>query len=89
MSTQSLDPARSYSRQLSYRSLAAPPQGFWKSWHSSFNLWLVQYLYVPLGGNRRRTLNIWPIFLFVALWHDLEVPGRWHWLVSDGGVLDY
>lgn len=71
-----LNYARSYSSQLSFRSLAARLQGFWKSWHSSFNLWLVQYLYVPLGGNRCRTLNIWPIFLFVALWHDLEVPGR-------------
>ncbi|KAK2076928.1 hypothetical protein QBZ16_005156 [Prototheca wickerhamii] len=57
-------------------------EGFWKSWHSSFNLWLVQYLYVPLGGNRRRTLNIWPIFLFVALWHDLELRMlAWSWLV--------
>lgn len=29
-------------------------------------------MYVPLGGGRWRTLNIWPIFLFVALWHDLQ-----------------
>lgn len=48
-------------------------QGFWRGWHASFNRWLVRYLYVPLGGSRRRALVIWPIFFFVALWHDLEV----------------
>jgi D-alanyl-lipoteichoic acid acyltransferase DltB (MBOAT superfamily) len=48
-------------------------QGFWRGWHSSFNQWLVRYLYIPLGGSRRRAAIIWPIFFFVAVWHDLEV----------------
>jgi len=26
---------------------------FWKGWHSSFNKWLVRYMYVPLGGNMK------------------------------------
>ena len=26
---------------------------FWRSWHASFNQWLVRYLYVPLGGRAR------------------------------------
>lgn len=57
-------------------------QGFWRGWHSSFNQWLVRYLYVPLGGNRRRALAIWPIFLFVAVWHDLEWRLlSWAWLM--------
>lgn len=45
---------------------------FWKDWHSSFNLWLIKYVYIPLGGSRRnRLLNILIVFTFVALWHDL------------------
>eukprot|EP00887_Chlorella_sp_A99_P004096 scaffold23.g4096.t1 len=62
-------------------------EGFWKGWHSSYNQargwsWLVRYLYVPLGGARTRLLNIWPIFLFVAVWHDLEWRLiAWAWLV--------
>ena len=48
-------------------------QGFWRGWHSSFNQWLVRYLYIPLGGSRRRAAAIWPTFFFVAVWHDLEV----------------
>ncbi|KAL3156486.1 hypothetical protein ABBQ38_000790 [Trebouxia sp. C0009 RCD-2024] len=51
-------------------------EGFWKGWHASFNQWLVRYIYVPLGGSSTRLLNIWLIFTFVALWHDLE----WHLL---------
>lgn len=57
---------------------AAPAQGFWRSWHSSYNRWLVRYMYVPLGGAAWRALNVWPTFLFVALWHDLE-PRLLHW----------
>ncbi|KAG5548875.1 hypothetical protein RHGRI_014286 [Rhododendron griersonianum] len=45
---------------------------FWKSWHASFNKWLVRYMYIPLGGSQRKLLNVWVIFTFVAMWHDLE-----------------
>lgn len=30
-------------------------------------------MYVPMGGASWRALNIWPIFLFVALWHDVQL----------------
>lgn len=46
---------------------------FWKGWHSSFNKWIVRYLYKPLGGRERQVRSVWVIFLFVALWHDMEV----------------
>ena len=45
---------------------------FWKGWHSSFNQWIVRYMYMPLGGRSTSLYNVWPIFLFVALWHDIE-----------------
>eukprot|EP00605_Chrysophyceae_sp_TOSAG23-4_P002313 GSChrysophyteH1.ASY1.ANO1.2559.1 assembled CDS len=45
---------------------------FWRGWHASFNKWIVRYLYKPLGGRHNRVYSVWPIFLFVALWHDLE-----------------
>mmetsp|Transcript_39453 Transcript_39453/g.106484 ORF Transcript_39453/g.106484 Transcript_39453/m.106484 type:complete len:239 (+) Transcript_39453:805-1521(+) len=46
--------------------------GFWKGWHRSFNRWLVRYIYVPLGGTSYRSLNVWVVFGFVAVWHDVE-----------------
>ncbi|CAL8998268.1 unnamed protein product [Prunus brigantina] len=54
---------------------------FWKNWHASYNKWLVRYLYIPLGGTRRKLLNVWVVFTFVAIWHDLEWKLlSWAWL---------
>ncbi|MBA0631319.1 hypothetical protein Godav_000202, partial [Gossypium davidsonii] len=56
-------------------------ESFWKSWHASFNKWIVRYMYIPLGGSQRKLLNIWVIFTFVAVWHDLEWKLlSWAWL---------
>uniref|UniRef100_A0A6P3ZL39 putative membrane-bound O-acyltransferase C24H6.01c isoform X1 n=1 Tax=Ziziphus jujuba TaxID=326968 RepID=A0A6P3ZL39_ZIZJJ len=56
-------------------------ESFWKNWHASYNKWLVRYMYIPLGGSRRKLLNIWVIFTFVAIWHDLEWKLlSWAWL---------
>ncbi len=46
---------------------------FWRRWHLSLSTWLRDYLYVPLGGNRkgvRRTyLNLAAVMLLGGLWH--------------------
>ena len=47
-------------------------QEFWRNWHKSFNQWLIRYIYMPLGGNKMKSFSIWVIFIFVALWHELE-----------------
>lgn len=58
-------------------------EGFWKNWHASYNLWLVRYLYIPLGGAKTRLWNVWVIFTFVALWHDLEWRLlAWAWMFA-------
>lgn len=57
--------------------------GFWKSWHRSYNLWVVRYIYIPLGGTKNVLLSSILIFTFVALWHDLSFKLlAWGWLVS-------
>ncbi|EPY23024.1 hypothetical protein STCU_04685 [Strigomonas culicis] len=53
---------------------------FWRDWHASFNLWIVRYMYIPMGGNRRKLLSIFPIFFFIAIWHDIEMR-LLHWAV--------
>ncbi|XP_020581794.1 putative membrane-bound O-acyltransferase C24H6.01c [Phalaenopsis equestris] len=54
---------------------------FWKSWHASFNKWIVRYMYIPLGGSQKKLFNMWIIFTFVALWHDIEWKLLlWAWL---------
>jgi protein-cysteine N-palmitoyltransferase HHAT len=48
---------------------------FWKNWHSSMNLWIIRYMYIPLGGRKNILFTSWFIFTFVAVWHDLWL--RW------------
>jgi alginate O-acetyltransferase complex protein AlgI len=46
---------------------------FWKRWHISLSSWFRDYLYIPLGGNRkgiiRSYLNLVVVFLLCGLWH--------------------
>jgi D-alanyl-lipoteichoic acid acyltransferase DltB (MBOAT superfamily) len=57
--------------------------GFWKNWHRSYNRWLIRYLYIPLGGKHYYAVNIFPIFTFVAIWHDTSLKlVSWGWLIA-------
>jgi alginate O-acetyltransferase complex protein AlgI len=53
--------------------LAAGISDFWRRWHISLSTWLRDYLYIPLGGNRGRTLatlrNLMLTMLLGGLWH--------------------
>jgi D-alanyl-lipoteichoic acid acyltransferase DltB (MBOAT superfamily) len=55
-------------------------EGFWRAWHHSFNLWLVRYLFIPLGGKHTKIYNIWIVYGFVGLWHDVSLDMVfWSW----------
>ncbi|BGP57550.1 glycerol transporter [Rhodotorula sphaerocarpa] len=57
--------------------------GFWRAWHRSYNLWIVRYLYIPLGGSARPLLATLGVFTFVALWHDLRLRLLvWGWGIT-------
>lgn len=66
---------------------------FWRRWHITLSSWMRDYLYIPLGGNRkgvRRTyINLWLVFLISGLWHgaswNFVIWGAYHgfWLVME------
>lgn len=57
---------------------------FWRRWHISLSTWFREYLYIPLGGNRKGNvyLNLFIVFLVTGLWHGASwsfiVWGLWH-----------
>lgn len=46
---------------------------FWRKWHISLSSWLKDYLYIPLGGNRkgelRKNINVIIVFIVCGVWH--------------------
>ena len=45
---------------------ATNPGNFWKRWHISLSRWLTDYLYIPLGGNRKATFATYCVLLVIA-----------------------
>src|SRR5206468_4139958 len=64
--------------------LATSVTDFWRRWHMTLSHWLRDYLYVPLGGNRRGRLrtyaNLLVTMLLGGLWHGAS----WTFLVWGG-----
>lgn len=50
---------------------------FWRHWHITLNNWFRDYVYIPLGGNRRGTvrkyLNIFIVFTLSGMWHGADI----------------
>ena len=63
---------------------------FWNRWHISLSSWLKDYVYIPLGGNRkgqfRRVLNVMITFFICGIWHgstmSFVVWGGYHGLAN-------
>jgi alginate O-acetyltransferase complex protein AlgI len=59
---------------------------FWRRWHISMSTWFRDYVYIPLGGNRRGNVyvNLFVVFFLTGLWHGASwgfvVWGLWHGL---------
>jgi len=57
---------------------------FWRRWHISLSTWLREYLYIPLGGNRksagRTAVNLAIVMLLGGLWHGAS----WNFVIWGG-----
>lgn len=68
--------------------LAVSIKDFWRRWHISLSSWLRDYVYIPLGGNRkgtlRRYLNLLLTFLVSGIWHGAGLQYIF-WGLMQGG----
>lgn len=53
---------------------------FWKRWHISLSSWLKDYLYIPLGGNRKGSVGTWIALTVILL--VIVLLAKWIWLLA-------
>ncbi|MBR4575214.1 MAG: MBOAT family protein [Lachnospiraceae bacterium] len=75
-----------FRENFNYPYISRSVTEFWRRWHISLSNWFRDYLYIPLGGNRRGNVyvNLLIVFLATGLWHGAAfgflVWGLWHGL---------
>jgi len=72
---------------------ASSVRDFWRRWHITLSSWLRDYVYIPLGGNRKGTfrtyVNLLLVFLICGFWHgaswNFVLWGLWYgiWLILE------
>lgn len=59
-----------------YPYIAKSVTEFWRRWHITLGKWFREYVYIPLGGNRkgkaRTLLNLFVVWALTALWHGAD-----------------
>ena len=60
-------------KNFDYPYISRSVTEFWRRWHISLSTWFREYVYIPLGGNRRgsgrQVLNLLIVWMLTGLWH--------------------
>lgn len=66
-----------FRENFNYPYISQSMQDFWRRWHISVSIWFKEYLYIPLGGNRkgkvRTAVNKLIVFFCTGLWHGASL----------------
>ena len=70
-----------FSENFNYPYISASITEFWRRWHISLGSWFRDYVYIPLGGNRkgrcRQLFNIFIVWVLTGFWHG----AAWNFIV--------
>lgn len=62
-----------FPENFQYPYISASVTEFWRRWHISLGSWFREYVYIPLGGNRRglprQLVNIFIVWMLTGIWH--------------------
>ena len=62
-----------FPENFNYPYIAVSVKDFWRRWHISLSTWFKEYVYIPLGGNRkglpRQLFNILVVWMLTGIWH--------------------
>lgn len=62
-----------FPENFNYPYISASVTEFWRRWHISLGSWFREYVYIPLGGNRkglpRQLVNIFIVWMLTGIWH--------------------
>ena len=82
-----------FPENFNYPYVASSITDFWRRWHISLSSWFREYVYIPLGGNRRglprQLLNILIVWMLTGIWHgagwNFMLWGLWFalWLILE------
>ena len=73
-----------FMENFNYPYISKSISEFWRRWHISLGAWFREYVYIPLGGNRRGNVyvNLFIVFLLTGIWHGASwnfiIWGIWH-----------
>lgn len=66
-----------FKENFNYPYISGTIREFWRRWHMSLSGWFLEYLYIPLGGNRkgkfRTVVNKMIVFLCTGIWHGAAI----------------
>ena len=82
-----------FPENFNYPYMAKSVTDFWRRWHISLSSWFREYVYIPLGGNRRgmprQLFNILIVWMLTGIWHgagwNFLLWGLWFalWLILE------
>ena len=62
-----------FQENFNYPYIATSLKDFWQRWHISLSAWFRDYVYIPLGGNKKGSLrtyfNLFMVFILCGFWH--------------------
>lgn len=65
-----------FPENFNYPYISASITEFWRRWHISLGTWFRDYVYIPMGGNRkgrgRQLINILVVWMLTGFWHGAE-----------------